>query len=205
MDASPRLGSRGAPQAGQLPPGLGLIRHDLENAQVFLRLRGGRPPWPGHGQGPAGPRCCRDSGPAPPCSVSQRRWASRRRNGLRVPSKVTARRYSSSARSSSHCRRTPAQRRSAPQITAHPTARFNVVVCYFVVLRVVSRSMWKKYRDASSGCLHRSHSFSVTFCGSSSCRTACASRMIVSITSAAVGRLLTSPTLCPATSGKWSR
>ena len=41
MDASPRLGSRGAPQAGQLPPGLGLIGHNLENAEVLLR--GGGP------------------------------------------------------------------------------------------------------------------------------------------------------------------
>src|SRR5258705_13975917 len=30
------LGARSSTQTGQLPPGLGLIRHDLENAQVFL-------------------------------------------------------------------------------------------------------------------------------------------------------------------------
>src|SRR6266566_2965440 len=30
------LGARSSTQTGQLPPGLGLILHDLENAQVFL-------------------------------------------------------------------------------------------------------------------------------------------------------------------------
>ncbi len=41
-----------------------------ECAGIPERLQGGRPPWPGHGQGPAGPRCCRDSGPAPPATRS---------------------------------------------------------------------------------------------------------------------------------------
>jgi hypothetical protein len=36
----PRLGGRGAPQAGQLPSGLGLIRDELENAEILLGGRG---------------------------------------------------------------------------------------------------------------------------------------------------------------------
>ena len=43
---SPRLRARGSTQAGQLPPGLGLIRHHLENAEVLL---GGDGPVPGLG------------------------------------------------------------------------------------------------------------------------------------------------------------
>ena len=46
--ASPRLGARGAPQAGELAPGLRLVRHDLENAKVLLRGGG---PVPGLGGG----------------------------------------------------------------------------------------------------------------------------------------------------------